>query len=182
MKRAKQNRIPWTSRQRAVALGMILLSMTLGIPRLSAAQSPVIQYTPAGAPDLSRYIVGRTTAAQITADLGTPVDMQTDANGQPVVMSFLLPLQGETTTTTGGIASTAKGFALANVESHAGSLLSHIPGLGGMAAAAAVDAGTSKVVGKITGVGSKDWMCTVQLDHGIYSSGRCGLINRPIGG
>ena len=90
--------------------------------------------------------------------------------------------QGETATTTGGIASTAKGIGLAKLESHAGSLLSHIPGLGGMAAAAAVDAGTSKVAGKIIGVGSQDWLCTVLLDHGHYSSANCGLINRPIGG
>jgi hypothetical protein len=161
---------------------MISLAMTLGIPCLSAAQSPVMHYTAAGAPDFSHYIVGQTTVAQISADLGTPVSSRTDANGQPTAMDFLLPLQGETATTTGGIASTAKGIGLAKLESHAGSLLSHIPGLGGMAAAAAVDAGTSKVAGKIIGVGSQDWLCTVLLDHGHYSSASCGLINRPIGG
>lgn len=181
MKRAQQKPTSWTPRRRAVALGMISLAVTMGIPRISAAKSPVINYTAAGSPDLSRYVVGQTTAAQITADLGTPVDMQTDANGQPLNMSFLLPLKGETATTTGGIASTVKGIGLANLKSHAGSLLSHIPGLGGMAAAAAVDAGTAKVVGKIDGLGSKDWMCIVQLDHGLYRSARCGLIDRPIG-
>lgn len=160
----------------------LALILSTSLPALAHAQSPVMHYTAAGAPDFSHYIVGQTTAAQITADLGTPISSQTDASGVPTTMDFRLPLQGETATTTGGVAATAKGIGLAQVESHAGSLLSHIPGLGGMAAAAVVDAGTSKVAGKIVGVGSQVWLCIVQLDHGRYSSASCGLINRPIGG
>lgn len=156
--------------------------MAAGILSLAAMSATAITYTPAGSPDFSHYVAGQTTAAQITADLGTPISSQTDASGVPTTMDFRLPLQGETATTTGGVAATAKGIGLAQVESHAGSLLSHIPGLGGMAAAAAVDVGTSKVAGKIVGVGSKVWLCIVQLDHGRYSSASCGLINRPIGG
>lgn len=146
------------------------------------AQGTGPAYSATGAPDFSHYVVGQTTAAQITADLGAPISSQTNAQGQPTVMDFRLPLQGETTTTTGGVAAMAKGIGLAQLESHAGSLLSHIPGLGGMAAAAAVDVGTSKVAGQIVGVGTKVWLCRVVLENDRYSSASCGLINRPLGG
>lgn len=146
------------------------------------AQGTGPAYSATGAPDFSHYVVGQTTAAQITADLGAPISIQTNAQGQPTVMDFRLPLQGETATTTGGVASTAKGIGFAQLKSHAGSLLSHIPGLGGMAAAVAVDAGTSRVAGQIVDIGTKAWLCRVSLDHGRYSSASCGLMNRPIGG
>lgn len=157
-------------------------TMAAGILGLAATSATAITYTPAGSPDFSHYVAGKTTAAQITADLGTPISSQTDAHGAPTAMDFRLPVQGETVTTTGGVASTAKGFGLAQLKSHAGSLLSHIPGLGGMAAAAAVDVGTSKVAGQIVGVGTKVWLCRVLLDHSRYSSASCSLMNRPIGG
>ncbi len=152
-----------------------------GALSLAAMSANAITYTSAGSPDFSRYVPGQTTAEQITADLGTPISSQTDAHGAPTAMDFRLPLQGETVTTTGGVASTAKGFGFAQLKSHAGSLLSHIPGLGGMAAAAAVDVGTSKVAGQIVGVGTKVWLCRVLLDHSRYSSASCSLMNRPIG-
>lgn len=159
-----------------------LAGLLLAVVASAQAKGTGPAYSASGAPDFSRYVVGQTTAAQITADLGTPISSQTDASGVPTTMDFRLPLQGETATTTGGVAATAKGIGLAQVESHAGSLLSHIPGLGGMAAAAAVDVGTSKVAGKIVGVGSKVWLCRVSLENDRYSSASCGLINRPLGG
>lgn len=160
----------------------LALSLITMLPIYAHAQSSVLRYTAAGAPDFSGYVPGQTTAAQITADLGTPISSQTDAHGAPTAMDFRLPLQGETATTTGGIASTAKGIGYARFKSGASSLLSHIPGLGGMAAAVAVDAGTAKVAGQIVGVGTQVWLCRVLLDHGRYSTASCGLINRPLGG
>lgn len=160
----------------------LALSLITMLPIHAHAQSSVLRYTAAGAPDFSGYVPGQTTAAQITADLGTPISSQTDAHGQPTAMDFRLPLKGEPATTTGGITSTAEGFGFAKLKSHAGSLLSHIPGLGGMAAAAAVDVGTSRVAGQIVGVGTKVWLCRVLLDHSRYNSASCSLMNRPIGG
>lgn len=157
-------------------------TMAAGIFGLAATSAAAITYSPTGAPDFSGYVPGQTTAAQITADLGTPISSQTDANGVPTVMDFRLLLRGETATTTGGVAAKAKGIGLAQLESHAGSLLSHIPGMGGLAAATAVDMGSAKVAGQIVGVGTQVWLCRVLLDHGRYSSASCGLINRPIGG
>lgn len=157
-------------------------TMAAGILGLAATSATAITYSASGAPDFSSYVPGQTTAAQITADLGTPISSQTDAHGQPTVMDFRLPLRGEAATTTGGVASTAKGIGFAQLKSHAGSLLSHIPGLGGMAAAVAVDAGTSKVAGQIVGVGTQVWLCRVSLDHSLYNSASCALMNRPIGG
>lgn len=157
-------------------------TMAAGILGLAATSATAITYSASGAPDFSSYVPDQTTAAQITADLGTPISSQTDAHGAPTAMDFRLPLQGETATTTGGIASTAKGIGFARLKSGAGSLLSHIPGLGGMAAAAAVDVGTSKIAGQIVGVGTKVWLCRVVLENDRYSSASCGLINRPLGG
>lgn len=157
-------------------------TMAAGILGFAATSATAITYSASGAPDFSGYVPGQTTAAQITADLGTPISSQTDAHGAPTAMDFRLPLQGETATTTGGIASTAKGIGYARFKSGASSLLSRIPGLGGMAAAVAVDAGTAKVAGQIVGVGTQVWLCRVSLDHGRYSSASCGLMNRPIGG
>lgn len=157
----------------------LALSLIAMLPIHAYAQSSVLRYTAAGAPDFSGYVPGRTTAAQITADLGTPTSSQADAHGTPTAMDFRLPLKGETATTTGGV---AKGIGFARLKSGAGSLLNHIPGLGGIAAATAVDMGTSKVAGQIVGVGTQVWLCRVLLEHDRYSSASCGLINRPIGG
>lgn len=159
-----------------------MAGLLLAVVASAQAQGTGPTYSTSGSPDFSRYVTGQTTAAQITADLGTPISSQTDANGVPTVMDFRLPLKGETATTTGGVASTAKGFGFAQLKSHAGSLLSHIPGLGGMAAATAVDIGTSKVAGQIVGVGTQVWLCRVVLENDRYSSASCGLINRPLGG
>jgi hypothetical protein len=152
-----------------------------GALSLAAMSANAITYTPAGSPDFSGYVPGQTTAAQITADLGAPISSQTDAEGAPTAMDFRLPLQGETAATTGGIASTAKGVGFARLKSGASSLLGHIPGLGGMAAAVAVDAGTAKMAGQIVGVGTQVWLCRVFFNHSRYSSASCGLMNRPIG-
>lgn len=159
-----------------------LAGLLLAAAASAKAQGTGLAYSVSGAPDFSHYVVGQTTAAQITADLGAPISSQTDTNGAPTAMDFRLPLKGETATTTGAVASTAKGIGLAQLESHAGSLLSHIPGLGGIAAAAAVDVGTSKVAGQIVGVGTHVWLCRVFFNHSRYSSASCGLMNRPIGG
>lgn len=182
MKNVKHTSTPRTPSRRLIALGMMSLAMTMGIPRVSSAQSPAIPYTQAGAPDFSRYVVGKTTVEQITADLGTPVSSQTDTSGEVTDMDFVLPLQGKSAASNSAVAATAKGMGLATLKNHAGSILSHIPGLGGIAAAAAVDAGTAKVAGEVVGIDNKVWLCSVFFDHNHFASARCGQTPQPFGG
>jgi len=148
----------------------------------TSAQATGCTYTSSGSPDLTHFTPGHTTFDQVQGDLGNPVQMTADSAGQPSMASFYEPMQGDAPMGAAtGAANMAKGSMVSTVSSHAGSFLSHIPGIGGLVAAGAVDVGTAQAAGAVTGAGQKVWSCMVTFSHGVYQSGSCTTINRPVG-
>jgi hypothetical protein len=156
------------------------LLIALSLPVATQATGASIRYTSAGTPDLSEFVVGKTTFEQVQAVMGDPVELQTDSAGMPRSVAFLLPLQGERTVSDSvGVKAVKSGF-FSTIRSHAGSLVSHIPGIGGMVAAEAMDAGSAQALKKVTGAGAKVWLCSVKFQHRHYSGGSCSTMPRPI--
>jgi hypothetical protein len=102
----------------------------------------------------------------------------------PDAAAFYLPLKGDTSfggnVVTNTATSAAKNSALSSLSSHMGSLVSHIPGVGGMVAAHAAD--TAQVqAGTALANPNQVWMCVVHFSGGTYTTSSCGTINRPVG-
>lgn len=155
--------------------------LALALPLAVQAASPSPSYTAGGLPQMSVFTPGKTTFNQVRETLGEPVFMQTDSDGRPTSASFYVPLMGETTTHDSAATKMVKSSIFSKLRSHAGGLLSHIPGVGGVVAAEAMDAGTAQAAGKLYGIGAKVWACTINFARGRYQTGSCATINRPIG-
>jgi hypothetical protein len=145
-----------------------------------AATGGVMRYTPDGLPDFSGFVVGTTTLGDVQAAMGHPISIQTDEQGQPRSASFYLPLEGQAAPDAPAV-GVAKASFFSSMRSHAGALVNRIPGVGGMAAATAMDASASTTVANQAGQGAKVWSCQVLFQRGRYWQGSCSTINRPIG-
>jgi len=155
----------------------LLFALAVTSTATFAATAGTLRYTSAGLPDFSGFVVGSTTLDDVEASMGRPINVQTDGHGQPASASFYLPLQGQNSVSDNPATSAAKGSFFSSIRSHASSLVSRVPGVGGMVGAAAVDQGAAAA----TGQGAKVWSCQVLFDHGRYLQGSCSTINRPIG-
>jgi len=150
---------------------------------LSFTTAQACDYNAAGSPDLSHFTRGHTSFDQVQSTLGNPVQMTADASGNPSSASFYIPLKGDRPIGAAtGAENMASGSAVATVSSHAGSLLSHIPGIGGLIGAGAAQIGTQQAAAAVTGAGARVWVCSVSFANGgMYQSGSCTTINRPVG-
>jgi hypothetical protein len=161
-----------------LAIGFLMAALTW--PTWAAS----IEYTSAGSPDMSHLVAGQTTYDQVVATLGKPISVSTDVHGFPDAAAFYLPLKGDASfggnAITNAATSAAKTSALGSLSSHMGSLVSHIPGVGGLVAAHAAD--TAEVrAGTAMANPNQVWMCVVHFAGGTYTTSSCGTINRPVG-